>query len=135
MGQKVSTDDYVAILEHMGRYCHHIDGGEAEAWAACFTEDGVFEGPATPGPVAGRSALTAFAKVIYENSQGGKIRHLLGNMFCEYSASRNEVNAIFYNYVTSYHGEQKGMTMALCKAVLVRNGEGWLLKNNAFTIA
>ena len=135
MVQKVSTDDYVAVLEHMGRYCHYIDGGYPELWASCFTEDGVFEGPATPGPVTGRSALKDFAAATYDSSKGGKIRHFVGNMFCDYGVDRDEIRASFYNYVTLWFDGGQGSVMALCSAILKRNGDGWLLKSNIYTAA
>jgi 3-phenylpropionate/cinnamic acid dioxygenase small subunit len=43
-------------------YAHHLqllDSGDAEGWAATFTEDGVFAPQTLPEPVRGRAALAA----------------------------------------------------------------------------
>src|SRR5579872_6319550 len=116
MTQDISSDDYAQILNHMGYYCHCIDGGEPENWASCYTEDGVFDGPATPEPVKGRPGLAAFAKATYDNSNGGKMRHFVGNLTGRYGKNRDELICNFYNYVTTYVGDGKPTAlMALCE--------------------
>lgn len=136
MSKRVSTDDYIALSDHMGRYCQYIDGGEPENWALCFTEDGVFDGPVTPEPVVGRAALKAFAAGTYAASSNGAMRHLVGNMSADYGESRDVAVANFYNFVTTWAGGPgQFAVMALCKATFVRNGDGWLIKRNAFTMA
>jgi 3-isopropylmalate/(R)-2-methylmalate dehydratase small subunit len=37
----LTVDDRLAIQELYARYCHAIDGGEADVWASLFTDDGV----------------------------------------------------------------------------------------------
>lgn len=130
MGQRVSTDDYVAIADHFGRYCFLIDTGQAEEWAALYTEDGVFEGSATPAPLAGRAALTAFAQATYANAKG-RMRHTAGNLNCVYGASRDEVKAKLYNNVDTWApGGQP--VLAVCEITLVRAGDGWRIKRNSY---
>ena len=41
----LSANERGAILDLAARYCHTIDLGDPDGWAACFTDDGVFEGP------------------------------------------------------------------------------------------
>jgi ketosteroid isomerase-like protein len=130
MGQRVSTDDYNAIADHFGRYCFHIDSGEAEEWAALYTEDGVFEGSATPQPLKGRAELKAFAEATFNNSKG-RMRHMVGNLNCVYGASRDEVTAKLYNYVTTWTPEGRPV-LAVCEVNLVRVADGWRLKRNAY---
>ncbi|HEY3694601.1 nuclear transport factor 2 family protein [Phenylobacterium sp.] len=132
MGQRVSTDDYVSIADHFGRYCFHIDSGEADEWAAMFTEDGVFAGPATPQPLAGREALKGFAEATWTAFKG-QVRHTAGNLNCVYGASRDEVKAKLYNYVTAWM-EGRGPVMAVCDITLVRAGDGWLIRRNAYDL-
>jgi hypothetical protein len=135
MSKRVSTDDYIAISDHMGRYCHYIDGGQPEKWAACFTEDGVFAGPVTPEPVVGRAALKGFAEATYANSNGGTMRHLVGNMNADYGDSPDVIVAHLYNYVTVWGGGAgQHAVMALCETTFVRDGDGWLIKRNAFSL-
>ena len=51
--------DRLEIQELVARYDRAIDGGDAEAWIECFTEDGVWDGGIR---VEGRAALLAFAR-------------------------------------------------------------------------
>lgn len=53
-------DDRLAIRELVALYDRAIDDGDAAAWAACFTEDGVWDAGAVK--VEGRDALEAFAR-------------------------------------------------------------------------
>ena len=133
MFNPVSTDDYVAITDQMGRYCHYIDEGEAEAWAACYTPDGVFDGPATPAPVGGHAALAGFARGTAETFKGN-MRHQVANLTCDYGASRDEVIARLYNLVTTWSEGGTATLMAVCKVTFVRTGEGWRIKRNAYRL-
>jgi ketosteroid isomerase-like protein len=130
MGQRVSTDDYIAIADHFGRYCFHIDSGEAKEWAALYTEDGVFEGSATPAPLKGRAQLTAFAEATFANANG-RMRHMVTNLNCVYGASRDEVQAKLYNHVTTWTADGQAV-LAVCDVTLVRVDDGWRLKRNLY---
>lgn len=131
----VSAQDYAAIVNHLAHYCHYIDEGEAERWAACFTEDGAFDGPATPKPVVGRQALIEFAQATATASDGGKMRHMVGNIACDYGESPDVVLAKVYNHVTTWDGGRRPMAlMAISDMVLARAGDGWLLKRNAYRL-
>ena len=56
----LTSEDKVEIAELAARYNRAIDSGDAEGWAATFTEDGVFEG--SQGKVQGREALVHFVE-------------------------------------------------------------------------
>jgi hypothetical protein len=58
----LSAADRLAILELAARYNHAFDAGESEAWAACFTPDGVFAWgrDEAGGEARGRDALVAY---------------------------------------------------------------------------
>jgi hypothetical protein len=54
----------VDIQRTMSVYCHAIDYGEPEVWAACFTEEGVYRARFPNGEtreVRGRESLVAYA--------------------------------------------------------------------------
>jgi hypothetical protein len=125
----VSTEDFVAISDHMGRYCWAVDEADEEGWAALWTEDGVFTG-ATPEPVIGREALKGVPR--HEKQlANGRMRHMIANLHCDYvDGDRNTVLAQYYNMVTSWIDMGRFTCMAVCKVILVRNGAGWLVKRN-----
>jgi ketosteroid isomerase-like protein len=53
-------EDKFAIQELISRYNHAIDFGNYEAWVACFTADGIFEGSA--GRFVGEAELRKFTE-------------------------------------------------------------------------
>ena len=67
----------LAIQELFTRYAHTIDGYDAEGWAGCFTEDGIFEveGGGSRLQFRGRKALIEFAKAHINLLPG--TRHLM----------------------------------------------------------
>jgi uncharacterized protein (TIGR02246 family) len=61
-GADLAAEQQLAIQQLYARQSHAIDSGDARAWAACFTADGVFRSPTYGGAVVGTAALTAFAE-------------------------------------------------------------------------
>jgi hypothetical protein len=79
-GARVSTDDYIEILQLYNRYCHALDMGSGEAFASTFTDDGEFTGGRPKGhagddrtPRKGKAALTQMG------ARGGT-RHFTANL-------------------------------------------------------
>jgi uncharacterized protein (TIGR02246 family) len=66
------SEDRDEIRDLFARYCMHMDTGEAEAWAALFTDDGVFD--VGPQSFVGRDALVGFA-----TSVGPTLHHMVLN--------------------------------------------------------
>jgi len=75
---------------------HAIDDGDAEGWAATFTEDGEFASPTHGAPVRGRAALRRFAAELYRRhrAQGVRERHWVNNVSVEVRSG--EVHARAY---------------------------------------
>lgn len=121
----VSTEDYVAIADHLARYCWHVDEGDEEGWIALWAEDAVFAG-VTPEPVTGREALRQIVRMNLA-SGSGKTRHVAANLMYDYQDGRDHVLASYYNSVTNWADGAKMTVMAMSKAQLVRSGEGWLI--------
>lgn len=77
----MTAADRLAILEQLGRYSYAEDGCDADAYAALFTEDAVFEvyhqGRSEPvDRVAGRDAIREWASARYARQpSGAQIRH------------------------------------------------------------
>lgn len=126
----VSTHDYIAVQDHMGRYCHAIDAGRTDDWVNHFTADGVFAG-FTPEPLVGRQALRAISDNAFKDNDG-TMCHVAANMYCDYGDDKDTILASLYNFVTNWMAGQGGrnFVMAKCKLVLVRSGDGWLIKSN-----
>lgn len=128
----VSTEDYVAISDHLARYCWMVDDGDEEGWIALWTEDGVFAG-LTPEPIAGREALRGVVRMAQANGPG-KTRHMVANLMCDYRDGRDRVLASYYNYVTNWAQGGRMVVMALSKVQLERSGPendgGWLIRRN-----
>ena len=131
----VSTDDYVSISDFLGRYCWLVDGGDEAGWAALWTEDGVFAG-VMPDPVVGREALKAIPRGAFASS-GGKLRHLIGSLNCDYAGDNHDV-AIgrYYNLVTNWVQGGAFTCLATSTVRLVRNGDSWLIaRSDSVTLA
>ena len=69
----------------------------------------------------------------YKDFGGGMMRHVVANMTCRYGETRDVVKARLYNYVSVWGGAPGAgnMVMALCNVTYVRNGDSWLIKENA----
>jgi SnoaL-like domain len=77
--------DYEEIRQLLGHYNLAIDLGDPDAWAACFTPDGVFECRGVPdgspfgGRHAGAVALRAYAATHFGIAKGNA-RHWNANL-------------------------------------------------------
>jgi bifunctional aromatase (cyclase/dehydratase) len=125
----VSIADHVAISDLLGRYCWHVDNGHAEEWADLWTEDGVYSG-SKPEPVVGREALKAVPRGSFEGSNGGKTRHLIANLYCDYIDNNDVIRARYYNFVSNWETQGRCVVMALCEVILVRGDSGWKIKRS-----
>ena len=45
MNDKLDVEARLDIADLFSRYCHRVDNGDSDGWAALFTADGVFEVP------------------------------------------------------------------------------------------
>jgi len=54
---------------------HLLDAGQAEAWAATFTPDGVFHLPSRPEPARGRAALAAGVAAAHAGQRARREQH------------------------------------------------------------
>lgn len=122
----VSTDDFCSVSDFFGRYCWLVDAGDEEGWAALWTEDGVFAG-VLPDPVVGREALKAIPRNAFASS-GGKLRHHVGSLNCDYDgAGRDVVIARYYNLVTNWMNGGAFTCLAASTVRLLRHGDSWLI--------
>lgn len=124
----VSTEDHVAISDHLARYCWAVDEGDEEGWTALWCADGVFTGVA-PAPIEGREALRGVVKMA-QSLGPGMMRHSVTNLMCDYMDGKDRVLAAYYNLVTHWNDGARMALLALSKVQLVRAGSGWLIARN-----
>jgi hypothetical protein len=81
MKGKLDLEARQDIADLFGRYCHRVDGGDGEGWAALFTEDGIFE---VPGAIRlqGNAQLRSMPGIVLQQG-GGQWRHQVTNIVAE----------------------------------------------------
>ncbi|MDP9091352.1 MAG: nuclear transport factor 2 family protein [Pseudomonadota bacterium] len=70
----LSAQDTIDIQQLYARYNIAIDSGDAQGWAATFTQDGVFN------TISGHDALAEFVKTWREKFNGASRRHWNNNL-------------------------------------------------------
>jgi hypothetical protein len=125
----ISTDDLAQVNDLFSRYFWLIDEAQGEPWSALFTEDGVLEEPGRD-PVRGRAALAAVAAQV-KQAFGRGMRHTYSNLVCDYEGpDRDRIAAKLYSHVTLYETLSGTFGMALIRARLVRQADGWKIERS-----
>src|SRR5215470_16358335 len=93
----IPVGDRLDILDLYARQSHAVDAAQGEAWAATFTEDGVFESPTYSLTARGRRELADFARMSNKAAQGRgeRFRHRVGEIMLTPVGGDN-VEAIAY---------------------------------------
>lgn len=117
----LSTSDRIAILDLAARYNHLMDWGDAQAWADCFTVDGIFDG----GPklqAEGHDALVAFMERML--ARDIPARHWINSPVIE--GSGNEARLTLYLLVVNLTAEGPyPRHLGVYHDDLVRTNKGW----------
>lgn len=121
--------DYLAIQQLYARYCHVLDKGQGEEFAACFTEDGEFMGGRGPGmandvrmPLKGRAILAAAGMT-------SGTRHFNANLVITPSADPNIAQGSVYLLLyTARTNPPTFVETAIYDDTLVKTQEGWKFK-------
>ena len=122
--------DYEQIRHLVARYNFAIDGGDVEAWADCFIEDGEFlctpeDGPLT-GQHVGREALRSYARQHFLVSKGSA-RHWNWNL----AIQATDAGASMRCYLAAMSAASPGRppvirTTGIYRDDLVRRSTNWL---------
>ena len=102
--------DRLAILQLEAEYARTWDSQDADGWAACFTDDGVFEMGSVPDGmpamrVAGRAELTEFCRRGSGRYDG---IHLLSAPSLTFDADRDSTASRVWGWVHfSYHDRDR----------------------------
>lgn len=115
--------DIEAITQLVARYNHALDGGDGEAWASAFVEDGVFETVGRP-PLVGRAAISN----ALQGRRPFNSRHFVSNMHIELDGDTARMRA--YLMVVS---EREITVTGSYDDVLRRENGEWLFVHRQFT--
>ena len=127
--KNITSDDYVAIQNLLGKYQWLVDEGDSEGWADLWVEDGVFTGGSETRN--GREELKNVPKQVDEGFKG-RLRHHIGSFHAAYGSTTDEVHVNYYNLVTTWVATEgaRFMTMALSSIHLVRMNGAWKIRSN-----
>ena len=127
MSAVLSPADNLDIQQLYARYAHAADTRNAEAWAGCFSQDGVFD--AFGNQVQGREKLTA---MMQEPARGAAGRHWISNLVVEptpYGAS----GTAYFSFL-AVANQPVGMPLTgMYNDELERTPEGWRFRKRLFT--
>jgi SnoaL-like domain len=123
--------DRTALLELHARYANTIDEGHAEAWAACFTPDGVLR-TTRPLHVEGREALIAFAAQWHARNDG-QPRHMTWNH--RFEADGDDIGGSCYAALLRTGGAQVEVEYtAVYRDRFASTPAGWLIRERFVAI-
>lgn len=126
----LSTEDHIAVGDHLARYCWLVDSGDGPGWAALWEPDGVFHIRGRE-PTVGHDALAAVPRGV-GGTYGGQMFHHAANQYYAYGETPDVVHAHMYNLICSFEEGSPVQTrsMARQRLTLVRNGTGWLIRHS-----
>lgn len=114
------------IIELFARYCHRVDHGDAEGWAALFTPDGSFE---VVGAMRfeGTEQLMAMPGIVAEHG-GGKWRHQVTNIAVDPGDTQDTAKVAAYGLVTDWSDGGKPASFTDYEIVMRRTDDGWRIQ-------
>ncbi len=108
-----------------------LDDGDAAAWVATFTEDGVFTSNGMPDQLAGRAQLQAAA--VHAISQlaasGVTRRHIVSNIRVERVSDDVLRVSSYVPVIDTIDGEARIKTSTVMHDTLTRSGANWLVSH------
>lgn len=119
-----------AVHQLYGFQSHYIDNGRAADWAGTFTVAGEFHSPSYPEPVAGRAALTDFARGFYEAAQAADEthRHVVTNIAIrQLDDATLQAGAYLQIVATPRGGHSQLVRMTTFEDRLQRTDDGWAI--------
>ncbi|MCQ6556737.1 nuclear transport factor 2 family protein [Streptomyces sp. C10-9-1] len=125
------------IQRFHARQMQLLDSGDAEAWAATFTEDGLFAPPSLPEPVRGRAALAAGVRTAHEAlaAEGEVRRHVLTTAAVGDPEPDGSVRVRSYVQVVATRKDEapRLLLMCVCEDVLVVEDGEWRVRERYVT--
>ncbi|QJS98971.1 SnoaL-like domain-containing protein [Streptomyces asoensis] len=128
---------YPEVSGFYARQMQRLDSGDAQGWAATFTEDALFHLPTRPEPMRGRAALESGARTAAAAiaAAGERRRHVTG-MFVidERPDGALDVRAYTVIYATRIGGASRVHQVCVCEDVLVRAQGGLRVRSRRVSL-
>jgi hypothetical protein len=122
----VKSEDRVAILDVLARYCWLVDDGDGDGWAALWTKDGKFTG--IPTPMEGHDQLRQMPPG-FHGMADGKMRHVITNIVVDGGKTADEATAKGYSAVYDLRaGAGKVMAFAKVNYTFAKQAGDWKIK-------
>ncbi|MFI0909601.1 nuclear transport factor 2 family protein [Streptomyces abikoensis] len=128
--------DHAEVEHFYARQMRLLDSGEADAWAATFTEDGSFAPPSLPEPVRGRAALAEGARgaVAALAAEGETHHHWVGMLAVRPRGDGSLLAESYVQVVAVRPGEGPRLhLMCTCADVFVRQDGELLVRERVVT--
>lgn len=122
----LTLEDRLALHDLYARYAAYRDLGDIEAWAGCFTEDGIFH---AGSELRGRKQIAASrAPGTLASEPYANVQHWTGNLILEGNA-QNASGACYLLRIakSAASGEIKIITQVFCEDRLVKVEGQWLI--------
>jgi hypothetical protein len=122
-GKQLTAQDFVEIQQLYSKYNWSLDTGDAEAYAATFTPDGVFNNN------TGKDAIVKFANT-FHTGLGSHVKHWNTNLMITPTAegASGQVYLILVDFGTK---PASIVTSANYSDELVKTPQGWRFKKRA----
>jgi hypothetical protein len=127
----LTTADRLAIQETLSRYCHYLDRGRWDEFAALFTDDCCLDLSQVLGRYDGPAGIQQFANTL--RAVNLFMRHLVTNIVIEGDGDRARV-AAYVIAVTGAPGSAPRQTTGLYEDELVKREGRWLLHRRRLTL-
>jgi len=135
LGSSTDAQLYTSIQHFYARHMQAVDDGDARTWALGFTEDGVFDSNALPGPVSGRETIETATRAAEEARKptGVTRRHVMTMLAVEPEDEAATVvrTRSYVAVFSTLPGQPTGIyCMTSCQDVLVREADGgWRIRS------
>jgi hypothetical protein len=124
----LSALDRLEILDLMGRYNFAIDFGQAQDWADCFTDDGVFESPLSTA--SGRAELVAFAEA---GASAKGVRHWVNNAVLAGDGAQASADVYLNLFQLAEEGAPRTLVAGRYADTLAKVGGAWKFRRRTVT--
>jgi len=122
----LTTADRLEIQEALYRYCHYLDHGRWDEFAALFTPDCRLDLSQVLGLYEGADGIRQFTDMM--RSLGLFMRHLVTNVVVDGNAERARA-AAYVIAITGQPGANQQQSTGLYEDELVKHGGRWLFRH------